>query len=94
MVWDNGGDVWISDRVFSERPLREWNWIEGADRNLSWKEFNAFFSQMEMGDTVGGQDGFRLLRTSERNRSLLTGIAEASANAGLTLTGVVKWHRE
>jgi len=94
MVWESGGDVWISDRVFSELPLREWNWIEGADPNLSWKEFNGFFSQMEMGVKVGGQDGFRLLRTSEQNRSLLTGIAEASANAGLTLTGVVKWQRQ
>jgi hypothetical protein len=92
-VWESGGDVWISERVFGRRPLREWNWIEGADPNLSWSELNAFFSQMETGGKVGGQDGFRLILTSDRNRSLLTGMAQASAKAGLTLPGVVKWRR-
>ena len=79
-VWDKGGDAWISNRVLSQRPLREWNWVEGSDRNVSWKDINAFFCQMEMGDTVGSQDGFLLLLPSGRNQSLLTRIAQQKTN--------------
>jgi hypothetical protein len=87
-LWDEDGDAWISTRMFNQRPLREWNWIESADPNVSWRDINAFFSQMEMGDTLGGDDGFRLLLPSERNRSFLARIVrETTAQPGAVASG-------
>ncbi|HJZ69838.1 MAG TPA: hypothetical protein VKF81_17060 [Blastocatellia bacterium] len=78
-VWEDGGDAWISTRMLSERPLRDWNWIERADPNVSWKDINAFFSRIQTGNVVGGEDGFWLLLPSEQNRSLLKRIVQETS---------------
>jgi hypothetical protein len=70
-VWSMGGDVWITNRIFSVRPRPEWNWVEGDDRRVSWSDINRFFSQLEMGDSAGGEDGFTLLLPSQKNTELL-----------------------
>lgn len=70
-VWSMGGDVWITDRVSSPRPLPEWNWVEGDDRRVSWGDINSFFSQLEMGENTGVKDGFMLLLPSQKNAELL-----------------------
>ena len=57
-VWQQGGDVWVTRRVMSTRPKSEWNWVEGDDPRISWSDFRAFFSQMELGESAGGNDGF------------------------------------
>jgi hypothetical protein len=75
-VWERGGDVWLSERVFSPRPLRDWNWVEGADQRVSWTDINSFFSQMEVGEVVGSSDGFVKLLPSAQNRAVLIGLAE------------------
>ena len=70
-IWSRGGDVWITRRVLSSKPKAEWNWVEGDDRRLSWTDFYQFFSQLEVGDPAGGDDGFVLVVPSERTRQTL-----------------------
>lgn len=74
-VWNAGGDVWVSRRVLSERPAAEWNWVEGDEPSVSWPDFNRFFSQLKMGQTTGGEDGFVLLVRDEENAALLRPLA-------------------
>ncbi len=73
-VWDAGGDVWFSKRLLSERPRAEWNWVEGDDRRVAWVDLPAFFSQFEMGESVGGDNGFVLLQPTQRNRDYLVAV--------------------
>jgi hypothetical protein len=67
-IWSGGGDVWISRRLLSSKPKAEWNWVEGDDVRLSWADFYQFFSQLEVGDVAGGDDGFVLVLPSDRTR--------------------------
>jgi hypothetical protein len=77
-VWERGGDVWLSKRVLSRQPLSKWNWVEGDDKRVSWKDINGFFSPFEMGQSVGGDDGFVLLLPSPKNRLLLSQNTDAN----------------
>jgi hypothetical protein len=70
-VWNRGGDVWVTTRVWSEEPRREWNWIEGDDPNLTWKDIVAFFRPLDHGQSVVGNDGFALLKPDMTNHNLL-----------------------
>ncbi len=74
-TWNDGGDVWVSRRVLSERPLAHWNWVEGDDKSVSWADVYSFFSQLEFGQSVAGDDGFALLTPSDRNRAVLRVLA-------------------
>ncbi|MEN3329569.1 MAG: hypothetical protein V7638_4376 [Acidobacteriota bacterium] len=74
-AWNSGGDVWVSKRVFSQRPLADWNWVEGDDKSVSWADIYNFFSQLEFAQSVGGDDGFALLTPSDRNRAVLRVLA-------------------
>ncbi|MCU1266094.1 MAG: hypothetical protein JWM21_2412 [Acidobacteria bacterium] len=70
-IWSNGGDVWISRRLLSPRPRPEWNWVEGDDPRVSWNDLYRYASRLEVGQSVGGEDGFVLLAASEQNRRLM-----------------------
>ena len=70
-AWDHGGDVWVTRRVLSPRPASNWNWVEGDDKRISWTDIYRFFAQLEMGQSVGGEDGFTLLPPSPENKQLL-----------------------
>jgi len=70
-TWNQNGEMWVSKRVMSPRPRAEWNWVEGDDARVSWTDFYRFFSQLELGDTTGGDDGFVLVPSTARNRQLL-----------------------
>lgn len=83
-VWAAGGDVWVSRRVLSPRPRSEWNWVEGGDPRVSWADIYGFFSRLEMGRSVGGDDGFALLLSSPKNREALRRLSEREQAA---LTG-------
>lgn len=69
--WQSDGDVWISNRLIATRPDRDWYWVEGDDRRVSWKDLNEFFSQFDVERQAGGEDGFWLLARSEKNEQLL-----------------------
>ncbi len=73
--WESGGDVWITARVFSQRPQAEWNWVERDDPRISWKDLHEFFSEIEMGQSSGGEDGFVLVSPSDRNKQWLSEVA-------------------
>jgi len=71
-IWGKGGDLWVSKRVLKAKPQPEWNWTEGDDRRISWNDLNAFFSGLEMGQEIGGEDGFALLLRSANNQQVLS----------------------
>jgi hypothetical protein len=79
-TWAQGGDVWISDRFFAERPQPQWDWTEGDDPNLRWADVSLFFRQFDKGIDVGAPDGFSLLEKTAKNSRILESLP---ANAPL-----------
>jgi hypothetical protein len=73
-LWDQGGDVWITKRLLHSHPSPEWEWVEGDDPRVTWKDIYLFFAQLEMGQSVGGEDGFVLVQHSPRNEQFLRGF--------------------
>lgn len=71
-----GGDVWLSKRLFTERPQPDWNWAEGDDARISWAHLRPFFSQIETGAQAGGEDGFALLTRGGRNEEFLRRVSQ------------------
>lgn len=74
-AWREGGEVFVSRRVWAERPRREWDWVEGADPRVRWADVYAFFAQLEQGQIVGGDDGFVLLARTPKNEQILSRVA-------------------
>ncbi len=74
-VWGSGGEVWISKRVWSPRPLPSWNWTEGDDRRISWKDLPQFFATLNTDAESGGPDGFLRLARNETNLAVLQPLA-------------------
>ena len=85
-VWEQGGDMWLSERVFSARPLRDWNWVEGADDRVSWTDINQFFSSIEVSESVGARDGFVRVLPSAHNRAMLGQLARHDKKAAETVS--------
>jgi hypothetical protein len=75
-VWGAGGDVWVSKRAWAERPRADWNWVEGDDRRVSWTDIHDFFSRLDAGRAVGGEDGFALIARTPKNEQLLRGFVD------------------
>ncbi len=75
--WQRGGAVWLPKRFVYPRPNPEWNWVEGDDKRVKWTDLPAFFSQLELGASVGGADGFVFLVASPKNSGLLIPLSEA-----------------
>ena len=72
-----GGELWLSNRAFSQRPAANWNWVEGDDENVSWKEFSEFFADLKMGELSGGADGFLKVLPSEENKQFLQKLIDS-----------------
>ncbi len=94
-TWAKGGTVWLSKRVWSERPEPDWDWTEGDEKSVSWSDIPAFFGGFERGQDLGGNDGFASLSRSPANERLIeravtgdgaerstAGEARAPANTG------------
>jgi hypothetical protein len=82
-IWSRGGEVWVSKRVFSPRPLPAWNWVEGADSRVSWSDIHTFFSEFDVGHPVGDEDGFVLLMHSSKNLLFLDKYAKADVGSNI-----------
>jgi hypothetical protein len=67
--------VWISKRLLAERPEPAWNWTEGDDPRISWKQLPPFFLQFSYSQDVGGADGFLKMEPSPQNMLKLEAIA-------------------
>ncbi len=76
-MWDRGGDVWITKRVLHQRPLPAWNWVEGDDPRLRWEDIYVFFSRLETGRPVAGEDGFALVSPSPQNKQTLREVVSS-----------------
>ncbi len=70
-VWRAGGNIWISDRLLHATPQTDWNWVEGDVNRVSWSDLGPFFSHLQYGENVGGEDGFVLLLPSTENQNVL-----------------------
>jgi hypothetical protein len=96
-TWRRGGDVWLSKRVLSPRPRREWNWAEGDEKRVSWVDVYGFFSNVEKGEAAGGDDGFVLIPPTVRNQEYLIRMERKEAapgeGAGLVLRDT-RWWRD
>jgi hypothetical protein len=79
-VWKEGGSIWITTRVWAEQPQRAWNWVEGDDPNIAWKDIVQFFKPLEHNGGEMTEDGFALLMRSARNQARLESFASASKN--------------
>ena len=74
-VWEKGGDIWLSKRLFDPRPKPQWGWVEGDDSRISWSDLSSFFSGFQVGESVGGDDGFVLMPPTDLNKRMLTQVA-------------------
>jgi hypothetical protein len=70
-AWSSGGRLWVSRRAFVATPLPTWKWAEGDDPRLHWKDFPAFFGQLDVGPSVGGEDGFVEVLPTARTRAAI-----------------------
>lgn len=75
-AWDGGGEMWVTRRVQSARPRAGWYWVEGDDARVSWTDLYGFFSRLETGLAVGGDDGFVLLARSPENEKILRELVQ------------------
>jgi hypothetical protein len=50
--------------------------VESDDPRVSWTDIYTFFSQLQMGQSVGGEDGFMLLLPSPQNEKILRDWAQ------------------
>ena len=80
-VWDQGGDVWLSQRLFEERPRPDSAWAEGDDARVKWADVYKFFTRFDLGRPAGGQDGFVLLLSDQTDRELLAAESSASPSS-------------
>jgi hypothetical protein len=71
-IWNAGGDVWISKRLLAARPQPGWNWVEGDDRRVSWTDLHNYAAGLELGQSIGGDDGFALLLPTDQNKRYLS----------------------
>jgi hypothetical protein len=75
IAWNNDGEVWVTNEVWSAQPRPEWNWVEGDDPRVSWQELPRFFSPLQINSQSGGSDGFSRLTNNADNRTYLARFA-------------------
>jgi hypothetical protein len=83
-VWSQGGDIWVSKCLLQVRPKPEWLWVEGEVRQPTWVEIYGYFSQLEKGRSVGGDDGFVLVLPSTQNEQILRTLQKHSFFSSMT----------
>lgn len=79
-AWRAGDDIWISNRLFHRTPQADWNWVEGDDNRVSWSDLDSFFTLLQHGESIGGEDGFVLLLPSTENQNLLGALDSKESN--------------
>ena len=70
-AWDEGGEVWVTKRLWEPRAQPGWYWVEGEDQRVSWKDLHPYFDPLAVDADQGGPDGFRRLTRNEANHHLL-----------------------
>ena len=78
-AWNNRGEAWVTTRVLADQPIREWGWVEGDDKRVSWNDIHQLFMGFDHSRERGGRDGFFSIQNSpETVRSLLSNIRGAT----------------
>jgi len=78
-LWDHRREAWVSKRVLAGQPIRNWLWVEGDDRNVTWQALHRFFVSFGRAEDKGGEDGFFLISdTPAARRLLLATIPDAT----------------
>ena len=52
-AWSDGGQVWISREFLSERPQKEFGWVEGAEPSVKWTDVYRFFQSLQISEIRG-----------------------------------------
>jgi hypothetical protein len=73
---DRSAAVWISKRVLAAQPDPAWDWVEGDDAHITWRDIPGFFRQFSYSDSVGGPDGFVRLEPSRENMARLEALRD------------------
>ena len=76
--WRRGGEVWVSKRLWSVNPLPDWDWVEGDDGRVSWKDIPEFFRPLQIAEELGGSDGFFRLTRADSSVSRLSAFARSA----------------
>jgi len=79
-AWAAGNRLWVSRRAFAERPANSSDWTEGDDPAVRWRDFPAFFDQLDTGASVGGADGFVEIVPTSTNRRFMEQLVAARAS--------------
>ena len=74
-AWEGSSEMWVSERLLSEVPRPEWDWVEGDDPAIHWSQAPEFYHQFQFDKRIGDSDGFVRLAPSESNRTLLRCLA-------------------
>jgi len=69
--WESGGSVWISKGLLQPAPPAAWNWAEGDDKRVRWRDFPAFFHRFTLGGLGKGANSFVEMVESPRNIAIL-----------------------
>jgi len=70
-AWGQGGSVWLAERALRPTPRGNWNWVDGDDPFVRWRQFSEFFGQLDLADTIGGADGFVRVVPTVHTRDVL-----------------------
>ena len=55
-AWQSGKRVFISRRALAARPAAAWEWVEGDEPRIHWRDFPTFFRSLQHNE-FGGADG-------------------------------------
>lgn len=77
-AWEHHGEVWVSKRLWAGKPLPDWDWVEGDNRQVSWKDLPDFFTPLQIAEELGGSDGFFRLLRADSNVSRLSAFARSA----------------
>jgi hypothetical protein len=80
-AWKHGGEVWVSKRLWADRPLPDWDWVEGDSRRVSWKDIPEFFTPLQIAEQLGGNDGFFRLVRADANVLRLSAFTRSETPA-------------
>jgi len=86
VTWRLGGQVWLSERLFQQRPSAPW-WIEGDESRIRWADVYAFCRGLEY-DISTGRDGFVRVISSPRNLARLGDPNDAQAGPAVSANSV------
>ena len=72
--WESGTPVFVSERLVAESPKPEWDWVDGDDERVRWRDLHDFFRAFTFSGAPAGSvpgDGFLSLEPTPENRAIV-----------------------